>query len=103
MFLQEITDKCYPILREAVNKLAVADCLVSLARVAQQNNYVKPEFADEDVLIIEEGRHPIIEAANSSPFIANTIRMGDMYPKSKIITGPNMGGYGGLPPASFVC
>lgn len=43
-------------MRSAVNNLAVADCLFSLARVALQEGYVKPEFVDGDELEIVEGK-----------------------------------------------
>ncbi|KAF5365702.1 hypothetical protein D9758_003271 [Tetrapyrgos nigripes] len=94
-FLDEIATKHYGILRNVVEKLAVADCLMSLAQVALQHSptYVRPVLSDSDELEIIGGRHPMIEVLRSEPFIPNTIRMGiDGEAKSKIITGPNMGG-----------
>lgn len=92
-FLEEITHNHYALLRDAVNKLAIADCLTSLATVAMEQHYAKPEFTDEvDTLEIVEGRHPMIEALKSEPFIPNTVHMGQHGQRSKIITGPNMGG-----------
>ncbi|KAF8447476.1 muts domain V-domain-containing protein [Boletus edulis BED1] len=73
-FLAEIAQSHYSLLRDATNKLAVADCLLSLAHIALQDGYVRPELTDEDVLDITDGRHPMVEAL------------------SVIITGPNMGG-----------
>ncbi|EIW60757.1 mismatch repair protein MSH3 [Trametes versicolor FP-101664 SS1] len=99
-FLAEITDKYYALLRDAVNKLAVADCLFSLAQVAAQEGYARPEFVDRkegegsenDVLEIVEGRHPMIEALRTDPFVPNSVRMGGSETRHRIITGPNMGG-----------
>ncbi|KAG5652337.1 hypothetical protein H0H81_005358 [Sphagnurus paluster] len=91
-FLEEIASNHYSILRDAVNKLAIADCLLSLALVALQENYVRPTFTDDDSLEIVDGRHPMVEALRPDPFVANTILMGGSKPRSKIITGPNMGG-----------
>lgn len=91
-FLEEITQNHYAQLRDVVNKLAVADCLCSLALVAMQEGYSKPEFTSEDTLEIVDGRHPMIEALRSDPFVPNTVIMGGDKPTSKIITGPNMGG-----------
>lgn len=91
-FLSEIVDKYYIPLRTAVNNIAIADCLLSLATVASQDNYSKPQFVEEDVLDIEDGRHPMIEALRSDPFIPNSICLGGQETKTKIITGPNMGG-----------
>ncbi|KAJ7046634.1 muts domain V-domain-containing protein [Mycena alexandri] len=82
----------YAILRDAVNKLAIADCLLSLALVALRDNYVKPEFTDgSDTLEIVDGRHPMVEALRSDPFVPNSLSFSNDS-KSKVITGPNMGG-----------
>ncbi|KAH9001542.1 DNA mismatch repair protein MSH3 [Lactarius akahatsu] len=92
-FLEDIARDQYAILRDAVNKLATIDCLLSLALVALRNDYVKPQFAtEEDVLEIVDGRHPMVEAVRADPFVPNSIALGDGEPRSKIITGPNMGG-----------
>ena len=45
------------------------------------------------MLEIVDGRHPMIEELRSDPFIPNSIKMGDGLPRSKVITGPNMGGF----------
>jgi DNA mismatch repair protein MSH3 len=92
-FLEDISHTQYAILRDAVNKLAVIDCLLSLALVAMRNNYIKPQFtAEQDVLEIVDGRHPMVEALRADPFVPNSVALGDSEPRSKIITGPNMGG-----------
>lgn len=91
-FLDHITQRHYAIMREAVNKLAIADCLLSFAQVALREGYVRPEFVEEDVLEIIEGRHPMVEALRSDPFVPNSVSMGGRTSRSKIITGPNMGG-----------
>ncbi|KAF8212388.1 muts domain V-domain-containing protein [Mycena galopus ATCC 62051] len=89
-FLDEVATH-YAILRNAVNKLAAADCLLSLAQVALQDNYVKPQFTDDDTLEIVGGRHPMVEALRSDPFVPNSISFSQQG-RSKVITGPNMGG-----------
>ncbi|KAH0827010.1 muts domain V-domain-containing protein [Lanmaoa asiatica] len=91
-FLGEIAQSHYSLLRDAINKLAIADCLLSLAHIALQDGYVRPEFADEDGLDIIDGRHPMVEALRSDPFVPNSLSMGGESPRSVIITGPNMGG-----------
>ena len=91
-FLGEIAQNSYPLFRDAVNKLATADCLLSLAQVALQANYVRPEFTDDNMIDIIDGRHPMVEALSSDPYVANSITMGEGNSRSKIITGPNMGG-----------
>jgi DNA mismatch repair protein MSH3 len=54
-FLDEIAQRHYGVLRNAVNSLAIADCLLSFARVALQEGYVRPEFTDDGTLEIVEG------------------------------------------------
>ncbi|KAK7014986.1 DNA mismatch repair protein MSH3 [Favolaschia claudopus] len=92
-FLEFLAEVCahYAIMRSAVNKLAVADCLLSLAQVALQENYVKPQFVDDDTFEIVQGRHPMVEALRSDPFVPNSISF-SKEGRSKVITGPNMGG-----------
>lgn len=85
--------KYYAVLRDAVTQLATADCVIGFAHVALRNNYVRPQFTDNDMLEILDGRHPMIEELRSDPFIPNSIKMGDGIARSKIITGPNMGGF----------
>ncbi|KAF8497242.1 DNA mismatch repair protein MSH3 [Russula emetica] len=92
-FLEDIAHNQYAILRDVVNKLATIDCLLSLALVAMRNDYVKPRFtAEDDVLEIVDGRHPMVEALRADPFVPNSVVLGAGEPRSKIITGPNMGG-----------
>ncbi|TCD65621.1 Mismatch repair protein msh3 [Steccherinum ochraceum] len=91
-FLAEISRHHYGIMRDCVNKLSVIDCLSSLALVAMKEGYTRPSFCNEDVLDISEGRHPMVEALRDEPFVPNSVSMGGQQPRSKIITGPNMGG-----------
>ena len=93
-FLTEIMDGHYVVLRNVVNKLAMVDCLFGLAEVASQGDYVKPTFveSEDDLLEIQEGRHPMIELLRNDPFVPNTVSIGGTDSRTKIITGPNMGG-----------
>ena len=43
------------------NQIAQLDCLLSFANVAKANRYIRPVIADDDVLDIKQGRHPVIE------------------------------------------
>jgi DNA mismatch repair protein MSH3 len=95
-FLTDIIDNYGPRLRDAINRLAVVDCLQSFAAVArEQQTYVRPKLTEDDTLEIVGGRHPIVETLLERPCIANSIRFGGHGPghePCKIITGPNMGG-----------
>ena len=52
------------------------DCLNSLAVVASEPGYTKPEFVDDDVLDITAGRHPMVEVLRSDPFVPNELALG---------------------------
>ncbi|CAE7205240.1 unnamed protein product [Rhizoctonia solani] len=90
-FLGEVSEH-YSVLRNVTMKLAVLDCLSALAIVAQQPGYVKPQFFDDDRLDVDGGRHPMVEALRVDPFVPISCALGGGQPKTKIITGPNMGG-----------
>jgi DNA mismatch repair protein MutS len=80
---------------EAIQKtaelLAQLDVLLSCAEVAGKYNYVRPEIDLEDEIIIEEGRHPVIEQILEEGFIPNDTLI-NSEEKIHIITGPNMAG-----------
>ncbi len=72
--------------------LAALDVLQSLARVAVENDYVRPEITREKIVEIEEGRHPVVEKTlPSGEFVPNSLKL-DEEQLLLIITGPNMAG-----------
>jgi DNA mismatch repair protein MutS len=72
--------------------LARLDVASALAEVAIRNRYVRPKLADDDVLEIVDGRHPVVERAlRDEPFTPNDLHLnGDE--RILVITGPNMAG-----------
>lgn len=81
-------------LLQTARALAEVDVLATLAEVAARKNYVRPEVVDEDVLEVESGRHPVVEATTAS-FVPNDTAFGPFdqsNPRCLIITGPNMAG-----------
>jgi DNA mismatch repair protein MutS len=79
-------------LQQVAAALAQLDCLLSLAEVAYENRYVRPSVSRSPVLKIEGGRHPVVEALFSDPFIANDTHLDREDNQFYIITGPNMAG-----------
>jgi len=77
-------------LQRIARALAQADVLACLAAVAARRNYCRPQFADEPLVEIEAGRHPVVEAQLEG-FIANDCRLSPAR-RLLLITGPNMGG-----------
>ncbi|KAI8616884.1 muts domain V-domain-containing protein [Chytriomyces sp. MP71] len=88
-YLDEVSEH-YQDFRAMVQSLAVADCLVSLAKVASQPGYIKPEYVDESVMEVRGGRHPMVELLISD-FVTNNVSLKE-NDRCLLITGPNMGG-----------
>ncbi len=86
-----------PQLQRIARAVAHTDLLACLADVALAHNYCRPQFSAEPGLLIEGGRHPVVEGellangASGATFIANDTRLGDQR-RLLLITGPNMGG-----------
>ncbi|HQO28096.1 MAG TPA: DNA mismatch repair protein MutS [Accumulibacter sp.] len=80
-------------LQEVAQALAQFDLLAALAETAQRRHYCCPQFSSQPGLLIEGGRHPVVEdqLAGGQDFIANDCRLGDER-RLLLITGPNMGG-----------
>ncbi len=74
--------------------LAHLDCLASLAQVAVENDYIRPDVHDDRLIEIREGRHPVIEKLlpAGEPFIHNDTLLDNATQQLLIITGPNMAG-----------
>ncbi|HEX6007367.1 MAG TPA: DNA mismatch repair protein MutS, partial [Burkholderiales bacterium] len=79
-----------PALQRAASALAELDMLATFAERAAALDWVMPEFADEPLIDIDAGRHPVVEA-QVDHFIANDARLSDSR-RLLIVTGPNMGG-----------
>jgi DNA mismatch repair protein MutS len=73
--------------------VAVVDCLCSLATVAVQRNYTRPEITLGREISITDGRHPVVERMlKGSLFVPNDTELGADDNQVSIITGPNMAG-----------
>lgn len=74
------------------------DCFQSLASIAIENHYTKPELNDSFIIDIKEGRHPVIEKQLpvDKPFIPNDIYLDSDNQQIIVITGPNMSGKSAL-------
>ena len=73
--------------------VAAADALCSLATVAVQRGYCRPEITLGNEISIEAGRHPVVEVMlKDSLFVPNDTRLGAADNTVAIITGPNMAG-----------
>ena len=78
--------------------IAQLDCLLSFAKTAEENHYVRPVVSDDDVLDIRQGRHPVIEQQLpvGERYVPNDIELDTERQQIIIITGPNMAGKSAL-------
>ena len=73
--------------------LAQLDVLVSLAELARQRNYCRPEVVEEPELKIIDGRHPVLDVIEpEGTFVPNDVAAGGSEGTILLITGPNMAG-----------
>ncbi len=79
-------------LQRIAARIALLDVLSSLAELASQRSYNRPEINEGDRIKIVEGRHPVIEVTNEEPFIPNDTYLDREANQILIVTGPNMGG-----------
>ena len=80
------------------NLVAQIDCLLSFAKIAQQNKYIRPLVNDTEVIDIQAGRHPVIEKQLpiGESYITNDVYLDDTTQQVIMITGPNMAGKSAL-------
>jgi DNA mismatch repair protein MutS len=89
-------------IRSAADAVATADVLLSLARVAAERGWVRPAVDGTEVLEIEDGRHPVVEAlleGGSAAFVPNDVAVAsrgapecERHGAILVVTGPNMAG-----------
>ncbi|MEA4988857.1 MAG: DNA mismatch repair protein MutS [Anaerovorax sp.] len=81
------------IIQETSAAIAILDVLVSFAEASNRLGYVKPIVHDGDEIIIEKGRHPVIEATiKNGIFVSNDTYLNRKDTSMLLITGPNMAG-----------
>lgn len=87
-----------PTIQVNANLIAQTDCLLSFAKTAKENKYIRPQINDSDTLKIKNGRHPVIEKQLplGESYIANDVFLDSDSQQIIIITGPNMAGKSAL-------
>ncbi len=80
-----------PAMQDSATALAELDALSNLSERADTLDLCQPELVDKPGLLIEGGRHPVVEQVLEDPFIPNDVRF-DEQRRMLVITGPNMGG-----------
>jgi DNA mismatch repair protein MutS len=99
-----------PEIQQTATALAQLDVLAAFAETARLHNYCRPQVADEGVLQIRDGRHPVLEQSlQDERFVPNDTGLAgvvnvvspapprsegenSVFPQIALITGPNMAG-----------
>jgi len=89
--VERVAARCDDLLATA-EALAELDAYCSLAQIAAERGYVRPQFIDESTVDIVDGRHPVMEALRGAAFVPNDLRLHLDDSRFMLLTGPNMGG-----------
>jgi len=80
-------------IQKVAKSIALLDVLLSLAQVAVENDYLRPEINNENIISIKDGRHPVVEKVLvGERFVPNDTFIDSHREQILIITGPNMAG-----------
>lgn len=87
-----------PPIQVNANLIGQLDCLLSFAKTAESNRYIRPDVNDSEVIDIKLGRHPVIEKQLplGEAYVANDVYLDSEQQQIIIITGPNMAGKSAL-------
>ena len=83
--------KSTEILQSMAKAIAYIDCLSSFAHTAGEKKYCRPVVAPDKVILIKNGRHPVVEHVIGSDFVPNDTTM-NQESRCMLLTGPNMAG-----------
>ncbi len=85
-----------PYLQDCAAEIAYADVTSTFAHAAILHSWVKPDFVEDNIMDIKDGRHPVVEMhLPTGEFVPNDLKLGVQDEKGKnfaLITGPNMAG-----------
>ncbi len=92
-FLKDKLAQAMERMQHTADGLKNLDALLSLATVAQRNNYCRPEITEDGAIDIVDGRHPVVETMlRDEQFVPNDTHMDLADQRMLIVTGPNMAG-----------
>ena len=87
-----------PQVQTNANVIAHLDCLLSAAKTASENHYIRPQIDESNIIDIKQGRHPVIETQLplDERYVPNDVLLDGDHQQIIIITGPNMAGKSAL-------
>jgi DNA mismatch repair protein MutS len=81
-------------IQRAAGSIAIIDCLLNFATIAEKNNYTRPTLLYSGEIKIVNGRHPVVEKLleQDKQFVPNTVDLDNTNHQLMLLTGPNMAG-----------
>ena len=80
-------------IQKTAKAIAALDVINSLANVASDNRYIRPDVTQSSAIHIKNARHPVVETLlKDAPFVPNDVNLDSKGDRVAIITGPNMAG-----------
>ena len=80
-------------IQAAAQSIAVLDCLLNFAHIAEKQNYIRPKILYSGEMRIKGGRHPVVETLlEEKQFVPNDVTLDNTNQQLLLITGPNMAG-----------
>ncbi len=80
-------------IQKTAKAIAALDVITSLANVASDNRYIRPEVNQSTAIVIKDSRHPVVETLlKNASFVPNDVQLDNKGDRVAIITGPNMAG-----------
>ncbi|MGG0718737.1 DNA mismatch repair protein MutS [Robertmurraya massiliosenegalensis] len=90
--IREFVKSYIPRLQQLAKIVSEIDVLQCFAAISEERHYVKPQFSDERIIVLKDGRHPVVEKVmKAQEYVPNDCYM-DRDREVLLITGPNMSG-----------
>lgn len=90
--LRALLEQAVPRIQQTASAIAMLDVLQSLAALAYEMHYVRPQITAGGKIYIKDGRHPVIEKIVKGAFVPNNVLLDGNENNLLLITGPNMAG-----------
>ena len=90
--LLDAVERHVPAVHRVSRAVGELDALATFAHLAQTRGYVRPTVDDSSVLVVREGRHPVLERILGETFVPNDLDLDPAARRMLVLTGPNMSG-----------
>lgn len=90
--LLDSVDRHVPAVHRVSRAVGELDALATFAHLAQTRGYIRPTVDDTSVLVVRDGRHPVLDRILGEAFVPNDIDLDPSSRRMLVLTGPNMSG-----------